>query len=85
MGTRSTRSPRSRSPTTSATCGGTQSLSEEIIPPDTSDQTWIIYVYDLNGNLTTRKDNQGNEGFDYDALNRMFKQTPQSPSAVVEY
>jgi RHS repeat-associated protein len=57
------------------------------IPGDDGDttHTWINYTYDTNGNLTARSDSNGNSGFDYDALNRMWKETPEAPSASTTY
>ncbi len=70
-----------------------QSLTLALIPPDdepdpnspSTQTTWITYSYDPNGNLTARSDSSGNTTFQYDALNRMTKEAPESPSAVTTY
>jgi RHS repeat-associated protein len=68
---------------------GSMSPDSADIPPDngggTSAQTWINYSYDTDGNLTSRSDSSGNANFSYDLLNRMVKESPEAPSAVVSY
>lgn len=72
---------------TTSTTTDTTSTEALIIPPDDEDtkQTWIKYSYDPNGNMTARSDASGNTTFQFDALNRMTKESPESPSAVVTY
>ncbi len=79
--------------TSTSTTLSSQSLTLALIPPDdepvsdspSTQTTWITYSCDPNGNLTARSDSSGNTTFQYDALNRMTKEAPESPSAVTTY
>jgi RHS repeat-associated protein len=66
---------------------GTSIPMTALVPPDDDDArtVWITYSYDENGNMTARLDSNGNSTFQYDALNRMTKESPEAPSAVTTY
>jgi RHS repeat-associated protein len=51
-----------------------------------SDDGFVVYDHDLNGNLTSRRDdNSGTINFAYDALNRLTMETPPPPRGANKY